>query len=325
MTGPGSPLGAAAAGGGQLARRAGPVQLIDDALLIVRRAPFAQLVRAWLAGLPCAAVLLLFYYCERVEGLHAPRPALAAGLVLAYWLRFRVLASLARAFVQALRPSLPLAAANLPWANLACSASISALGLWLWGWPLLGLGRLSVFVAFSLLPFMALRGAIAPSFLARAGCCEERGWAAFARAVEDTRGARAAMLCVELLLSGGFVLLFGNLYALGALSLLLANSVLGLDVGFVAAFLAPDNEFVPLVLLGVALVLLDPLRAALSALAFSEARGRNEGADLHAAIDALVHQRAVRSSERAVRLAGALALWVALGACLLYTSDAADE
>jgi hypothetical protein len=302
----------AAGSGAYLARRPGPVQLIDDALLVLRRASWAQLSRGWLASWPCAAVALLFYYCERVEGLRTPRVGLAALFVLVFWLRFHILAGLSREFVSALRPSLPLAEASRSFARLACSASISALGLWLWGWPLLGLGRLSIFAVLALLPLLALRGAVAPSYLARAGCGEERGWAAFARALEDTRGARAVMLTLELLLAGGFVLLFGNLYAFGALILLLGSSVLGLDVSFVSAFLAPDNELVPLLLLGLTLMLLDPLRAALAALAFSEARGRNEGADLHAAIDALVRERSTRSSERAAKLGSALSLGLLL-------------
>jgi hypothetical protein len=51
--------------------------------------------------------------------------------------------------------------------------------------------------------------------------------------------------------------------------------------------LSPDNELVPLVLLSIGAIALEPLRAALSALAFAEARARNDGADLHAAIQAL--------------------------------------
>jgi hypothetical protein len=282
------------------------VQLVDDALLIVRRAAPSQLARGWLASLPLGTVALLLYYLERVEGFRTPRLVLAAALVLAFWLRFYLLALLARDFVHVLRPTLPLPAAAPSWVNVACTASVAAFGLWCWAWPMLGLGRLSVFAVLGLLPLFALRGAVAPSYLARAACAEERGLAAFARAVEDTRGARAAMLTLELLLAGGFVLLFGNLYLLGALVLLLANSVLGLDVAFVSAFLAPDNEFVPLLLLGITLLLFEPLRAALSALAFAEARGRNEGADLHAAIDALARARPGSVTDAASRGIGAV-------------------
>ena len=149
-----------------------------------------------------------------------------------------------------------------------------------------------MFALLAVLPLLALRGALAPSYLARAACTEERGLGALKRAIEDTRGARAALLAVESILSGGFLALFANLYALGALVLALANTVLGPRRGFsLSAFLSPDNEFVPLLLLAIAALLFEPLRAALSAWAFTEARGRNEGADLHAAIDALSQPR----------------------------------
>jgi hypothetical protein len=101
------------------------------------------------------------------------------------------------------------------------------------------------------------------------------------------RGARQLFASVELLTLLGLLVLFGNLYALAALVLLVASSVLGLDVGFVTALIAPANELVPLLLLGVAAVAIEPLRAATSALAFQRARERWQGADLYAAIDAL--------------------------------------
>jgi hypothetical protein len=228
--------------------------------------------------------------------------------MLAFWFRFYVLTGLAREFVHALRPTLPLPAAAPSWASLAVSASVTALGLWFWAWPILGLARISVFALLVVLPLLALRGALAPSYLARAACTEERGLGALKRAIEDTRGARAPMLALESILSGGFLTLFANLYALGALVLALANSVLGLDVAFLGAFLSPDNEFVPLLLLSIAAILFEPLRAALSAWAFTEARGRNEGADLHAAIDALSQPR----SDKVARSLLALGLLLAV-------------
>jgi hypothetical protein len=282
-----------AASSAALTRIPGPLQSLDAALLSLRRASAGQLARAWLAGLPLAAVVLLLYYLERVEGLRTPRAVFAGALVIAFWFRFQTLAQVARELVQWQRPGLPLTAATPTAVQLASSASIAALGLWLWAWPLLWLGRMSALALLAALPLLAARGAVAPAFLARSACSEERGLAAFTRAVEDTRGARAVMLGVELAVTLGVLVSFGNLYALGALALLLASSVLGLDVAFLSAFLTPDNEFVLLLLLGTTLLLFEPLRAAVSALAFSEARSRNDGADLHAAIDDLARTRAV--------------------------------
>lgn len=278
-----------------LARRVGPLLLMDQALLLLRRASLRQLVRGWAASLPLATVLLLVYYLERIEGMRAPLLPMAALIAIAFVLRFTWLARLARELVEAAQPGLPLSAAPPSFVSMTSSALISALGLWLWAWPTLLLGRASVYAVLLLAPLWSLRGAIAPAFVARAACAPETGFAAWLRALDDNRGARGVMLGLELQVSLALLWLFANLYALGAVSLLLASSVLGLDVAFLAAFIAPDNEFVLLLLLGASALLLEPLRAAVSALAFSEARSRNEGADLQAAIDALAVTGPARS------------------------------
>jgi hypothetical protein len=309
-----------------LTQRSGPLVAMDEVLLVLRRASFAQLSRGLIADLPLAVVGLALYYLERVEGLRAPRLAFAVAFVLALWFRFCVLAGLAREFVSVLRPTLPLTAAAPSWAKLAASASVAALGLWLWAWPMLAFARLSVFALLAALPLVALRGALAPSYLARAACAEERGLGTFKRALDDTRGARASMLALEALVWGGFLTLFANLYGLGALGLALANSVLGLDVAFLSAFVSPDNEFVPLLLLSATALLFEPLRAALSALAFTEARGRNEGADLHAAIDALAPARSDNTAARPARsLSALLAFGLLLGGASALRAQAAPD
>ena len=110
---------------------------------------------------------------------------------------------------------------------------------------------------------------------------------ALSRALTDTRELRHVFVKVELFSLLGLLVLFGNLYMLLASALLVASSLLGLDVGFVSALIAPDNELVLLLLLGLASLLLEPLRAAISAVAFQSARERAEAADLRALIDAL--------------------------------------
>jgi hypothetical protein len=314
-----------------LARRPGPVLLLDESLLVLRRAAPAQLVRGWSASAPLAVLVLSLYYLERIEGIHAPLAVYAVALTLAFAVRFALLSQLAREFVSAAQPSLPLTAAAPARSRLFSSAAVSGFGLWLWAWPFLLLGRISMFAVLAAVPIVALRGAVAPSFLARAACAPESGFSAWVRALEDNRGARAIMLGLELAVSLCLLVLFVNVYALGATVLLLANSVLGLDVSFVAAFLAPDNEFLLLLLLGLCWLALEPLRAAVSALAFSEARGRNEGADLHAAIDALdagTAAPATRSGARTIAvcvfvLASASAAHAA--PALVDRASAADE
>jgi hypothetical protein len=170
---------------------------------------------------------------------------------------------------------------------------------------LLAAAQSSLTVLLVCFPLLCARGAFAPSLLARSACAPESGLRALARASADTRGQRHLFLGVELLALLGLLLLFGNVYALTALALLVASSVLGLDVGFVTALIAPDNEIVPLLLLGVATLALEPLRAAISALAYQRARERWEGADLHAAITALTaepHRRESMPPKAAARV-----------------------
>jgi hypothetical protein len=271
-----------------LARRAGPRERVDDAFYVVRHASGQQLMRAVFAGVPLGTVALAFYYIERIEGLHAQRSVFAIAFVLAFLFRFYTSSILAREFVQLHSPSLPISAHAPSRVQFVSSGALAGLAAWLWAWPALWLVmRLTAFALLALLPLCTVGGAIAPSYLARSACAPERGIAAFLRAVEDARGSRVAGWGADILLLAGTLVLFANLYALGALSLFLANRVLGLDVAFLSAFLSPNNEFMALLLLSFAFLLVQPLQAALSAISFAQARGRNHGADLEAAIDAL--------------------------------------
>ena len=279
-------LGADAAGS-WAAEQPTPISLLDRVLSLLRRASLEQWLWGVAAPLPLAAAVLGAYYLERVEGVRAPLPVFGLGCALAYVFRFARLSRLARELTALLAPGLPLTAAAPRALELAGTAVLAGAGACLWTALFVMLGRISVFLVFAFLPLLGLRGAVAPSLLARAACAPERGLSAFAAARADTQGARSLMFGLALLQCVCVLVLFVNLYALAALSMLLAGGVLGLDVAFIGAFLAPDNEFVLLFLLGLAAVLLEPLHAATSALAFAAARERKEGADLHAAIDAL--------------------------------------
>jgi hypothetical protein len=103
-----------------------------------------------------------------------------------------------------------------------------------------------------------------------------------------------------------------------------ASSVLGLDVGFVTALIAPDNEIVPLLLLGVATLALEPLRAAITALAYQRARERWEGADLHAAISALTAEPHRRESMPPKAAARAVLLLLAMLAPTITHAEPPD-
>jgi hypothetical protein len=269
--------------------------MLDDALCVVRNGGSRRFFQAWASSAPLALCVLAIYYLERVEGVRSLRPIFALLLVLAFYARAMLLGRVARGYALAIRPSLPVSASPARFVDIACTASIVGLGLWVWLWPLFALCALTPFAVAAVLPFMALRGAVAPSWLARAASQRERGFPAFVEAFDDTSGMRGVFLIVELLALFGTIALFGNLYALMSFGLLLGHSLVGLDVAFVSSFISPDNSFVLLLLAATTLVLMEPLRAAISAQAFVDARSRRDGADLHAAIDAVIAQDTRRS------------------------------
>lgn len=332
--------------------RATPALLLDQALSLLRRATAEQRLRGVAAGLPLCVVLLGLYCVERVFGARAPLPLFAWLCCLAYWARFHMLSTLAgelcaqlceawappapNAYRRAARASVgsaprePVAAASEGAAAPAAGARFISRGVagqlstamiagveaWAWASALWWLSQSSWLLLLVALPAMAVRGALAPSLLARASRGKHFGWAAVAVALSDTRGVRRLFAGVELLSLLGMLVLFANLYALAALVVFVASSLLGLDVGFVTALLGPDNALVLLLLLGAAALALEPLRAAISALALHAARTRLQGADLRAAIDRLSSEPLVRPGRRAPSLRLVPLVWLAAGMCV---------
>lgn len=276
------------ASAGPALRQPGPLELLDRALTLLRKGPAARVAGGFLASVPLAVVCLALYHLEVIEGVRSLRPLFAALLVLAFVVRALALSALAQLLVLDLRPSLPLPDRSAARARVCSIAALAALGLWAWLWPLAWLAQLSPFALISLVPLLALRGGVAPSWLARARCSAEGGMRAFHLAAEDAAGLRATLVFVELAILTGTLGLFANLYALTAFGLLMSSSLLGLDVAFVTAFLSADNEFVVYAVLALSLILFEPVRAAVAACVFADARGRKDGADLHAAVDALL-------------------------------------
>ncbi|HMI94295.1 MAG TPA: DUF4129 domain-containing protein [Polyangiales bacterium] len=269
-------------------RAQAPLELLDAALFTVRRGGGAQLVWAWVGGLPLALLAITIYSLERVEGVRSLRPLFALALVLAFVARSVVCSRVARGYALTVRPSLPVADALPARLDVAVTALVVGFGLWVWLWPLAGMALVAPLAVAAPWPFVALRGAVAPSWLARASCANERGFAAFGQAFDDTAGMRGSFMLVELLTLCGMLIAFVNAYALLALAMLLAHSLLGLEVAFVSSFLSTDNAFVLLVVSAFTVVIFEPLRAAISAQAFVVARSRRDGADLHAAVDAAI-------------------------------------
>lgn len=271
----------------------GPLAFLDRALLLVRRGGW----RLWLpsvgGGALVAAVLLALYHVERVEGVRSARPLFAFMIVLAWWARSLLLARAARETVKSAweRAELPEGAGRA--LDVVRTSSWIGLGLWVWLWLLLGVSLIGPFAVLFALPLLALRGLWAPSWLARAACTTDGGLRAIGKAIGDTNGRRASMVTVEFLVLIGLIGLLLNLY-LAVLGVLYSGrSLLGLDIAFLDSFLSLENTFVLLVIAASAVLLLEPLRVALSALAYIDARVRQEGLDLQLAVD-----EAVRASEK---------------------------
>jgi hypothetical protein len=298
-------------------RAQGPLEVLDDALAVLRHSPPSSLVRACAGALPLALCALATYYFERVEGVHSLRPLLALSFALAFCARAVVLSATARECVLSMRSGLPPPAEAPRAIDVVSTAAIVGLGLWVWLWPLAGAALLTPLGALGVLPFVALRGAVAPSWLARAACEPGRGLRAFGQALDDTHGMRSVFLIVEMLVLFGAIGLFANLYALLGFSMLLGHALLGLDVAFVSSFLSPQNAFLLLLLGALTLIALEPLRAAVSAQAFVGARTRRDGADLHAAVDAAIAGRAARRSARPRAKGALVAALIAAGATQL--------
>lgn len=295
----------------------GPLGMLDRAFSLLRGGGVAVLAPAWAGGALVAFVVLLAYYVERVEGVRSMRPLLAFLLVLAWGGRALLLGRSARRMSRALWDAPLEASAGRP-VDVLRTALVAGLGLWVWCW-LLVLGSLggAIGVAF-VFPLLALRGLVAPSWIARAACTSEAGFRGFFRAAGDTAGRRVAALAVELMILLGAAGLLVNLGALIVAGVVVARSFIGLEIATLSAFLSPTNVFLQIAVGAVVLVALEPLRAAVSTASYVDARVREEGLDLRAAIeDAIRHAstpRGGRGKEAARAAAVALAV---LGASLL--------
>ncbi len=303
-------------------RPVGPVEHLDRALLVARRGGLARAVRAWGAGSVPAVAMGAVYVVERVEGVHGLRLSLALLLVLAWCARAVLLARVVREDARALWDGLRIPPGAGRTVDVVRTALVAALGLWGWAWLLVAGsfgGALGVALT---LPVFALRGGVAPTWLARVACTEDAGLRAFGRAALDEGGSRTAGIASEALLLAGTLGLAVNLYGLVLFAAMLGRSFFGLEVALVQAFLAPQNTLVQLGALLSAFVVLEPLRAASVAARFLDARVREEGLDLRALVDEAVAS-GVRATSRASTRA-AFVLAVAGGLALSASTVAAQ-
>ncbi len=304
-------------------RPLGPLSTMESAIALARDTYAETAGMAWGGGAIFAAALIAIYYVERVEGIGTLRLPLALGLVLAFFARSYLVAGAARRAALRLWDAKPSEGAGRPLDVFRTSMVVGA-GLWIWGW-LLVLGSLAGPLGVVLvLPLFAFRGAAAPSWLARASCERDAGFRAFFRAAADNAGRRVSGVFIEAMVLAGTLAVATNLYALTAIVLILVRSFGGIELASFETFLSPSNTFVLLCVLAVAFVVMEPLRAALSAVHYVDARVRSEGLDLRAAIeDAITHAKGKRA-ERAHTAHAAIVL-LALAACAPSAANAQDS
>ncbi len=287
----------------------GPVGILDRALALAREGGAEVLVPAWLGGAVLAAALLSLYYVERVEGITSFRLPGALIVVLAFWARAWLLGRAARRVTASLWDSAPEPEAGRA-IDVLRTSMVVGLGLWGWGW-LLVLGSLGGPIGVLLVvPFFMFRGGVAPSWIARAACTARAGWRGFFAAFGDSNGQRFAGIVTEALLLSGAVGLILNLFGVLVLGVVLARAFGGFELAALETFVSPENTFVLLVVAAVALVLLEPVRAAHSAAVYVGARVREEGLDLRVAVDAAIEHsndkrgRGIAPAARAAAMVG---------------------
>ncbi len=315
-------------------RPLGPLGTLDRAFQLVRRGGSPVIVPSLAGGAAVAAAVLGAYYVERVEGVHSARALLAFVLVLAFWLRSVLLSGAARAAVRELWEGVEVPPdAGRP-IDVVRTASVAAIGLWTWTWVLVAASLLGWFAVLASLPILALRGGVAPSWIARAACTDQAGLRAFFAAASDSSGRRANGVVLELMVLVGVIALAVNLFAAAAIALLLGRTLLGIDLAFVDTFLSVRNTFVLFSVGASTLVVFEPLRVAISVTYFVDARVRNEGLDLVRAVDGAIAAAARRGGASAsstvaagsvaaiALLAGALAFSVAAGVARAQPPDA---
>ncbi|UJR81636.1 DUF4129 domain-containing protein [Sandaracinus amylolyticus] len=289
---------------------AGAIDRLDRAFALARAGGLTLALRAWVGGAGVALMVIASWYLEAVEGVRALRPVLVLAAALAWWARAVLLGRVARAHVSRLWADAPIPPGAGRARDVARTAGWAAIGLWIGGW-VLAIGALAGPLGVVLvLPLFAVRGALAPSWIARSACGAEAGLAALRRAIGDSSGQRFAGMIAELLVLVGALGLYVNALATIAVGMLLARSFLGLDVATLDAFLSVRNTFVLVVVAMIVLVAIEPLRAALSALTWVEARVREEGLDLRIAIDDAI----ARSRPGRARIAAGIVIVIALGA-----------
>jgi hypothetical protein len=292
---------------------------MDRALELVRRASGPELFAALVPGGVLSMLALGVYYAERVEGVRVLRPLFAIAFTLAYLGRALVLARWSGRRAAELLAHYRVEKPQGPSAGIARAALWVGLDLWFWLWILVLAVHLDPWFVPVALPLFAVRGALLPSWLACADATPDAsGFRVLRRAVELSEGRRGQGMLLELLLALAAIGLAINLAALGAGAVSVGEDMLGLDLALTQAFLSSKNHFALLFVMSFALTLLEPLRAALSAVLFTDALLSREGIAVRSLVVRAVEPRS-RPRQAAALVA---ALW--LGSVPLHARAQAE-
>jgi hypothetical protein len=266
-----------------------PLAALDRAIELARTEPWTRLFASALPGLSLSWLCMLAYYFEWVEGVHSLRPAFALALALAYCARCALLARYAGQFVDRLLLPAGGLPRHAPLLVTLRAAPLLGAELWLWLWlPIFAL-RFDLLLVPATLPLLALRGALLPGWLAAAdGAPEPLLSSGLGEAMRAAQGRRAAGALAELFLLLSALILALNLGALSAAVISVAHDVFGLELSFARAFISPRNHFTLIVMAGLSLSALEPLRAALSAVHYADYRSAQEAITVRALVERCV-------------------------------------
>ncbi len=267
----------------------GPLGTVDLAWAVMRRLGTGWVLSVWAAAGPLALLPVAWAHVESGLGLVLPR-WLLAGLLVAAWLwRVRGAASAAHRAARLVWPGQPAAEGPPGWRRVGYEASWTGLALLVGLAPaVLGYwlaGTTGLLVGSFVLP---LRGTWGPAWLATLGAPPaERS--ARRTAWRLQRGRRWHGLLVELLLHGAWLLLAVDLLLLLAFGGPLLRGVFGARVAL-EPVVRLTHPVVQLAAAAGAALLLEPVRVARSALAFTEGAARREGLDVRLRLEAAVGQ-----------------------------------
>lgn len=278
--------------------------VLDGAIELTRSEPLSRNLLCAAPALLLTWLALFATYLEQVEGVHSLRPVWALGLSLGWCARAAVLTRYAGQCSARLLSTLDVGARHSRLDTRLRAALGLGLELLFWLFLFGVSARVDPWLCLLLAPLLALRGAVAPGWLATADSAEAGAApSATLYVLGQARGQRLVGVVLELLFLLSALALFLNLGALAVAAISLSQDLLGLRLAFVRAFISPRNPFALIALVGVSLSAFEPLRAAAAAVLFTQQRRAREALEVRALVEAAVAPRTAKVLAAAVALA----------------------